>query len=261
MQAFWEEQAVQLKEDVRAVNFDPILDELENFFLEELVGDNDVVCDLGCGNGRATIYLAQKKPNSLFCGIDFADNMIKVANEQKQQLNIANVYFRQHDAAADDLLPFLDIKFDKIVSKRLLINLKGDKKLKVIKNIHSLLKDNGKLIMVECFSEPLSKINNIRRKLNLNEITVKFFNEYLSFNFLHEIKDYFSVCQKIDFGSLYYFISRIFNAALSEGTPDYSAPMNMLAAQLIKMGVNPIEEYSPEMIFVLKREQRDSPLP
>ena len=108
--------------------------------------------------------------------------------------------------------------------------------------------------MIECFTEPLSKINDIRSKLNLNEITIKFFNEYLSLDFFNKIKDYFSVDQKIDFGSLYYFISRIFNAALSEGTPDYFAPMNTLAAQLIKMGINPIEQYSPEMIFVLKKE-------
>lgn len=253
MKAFWEKQAVQLKEDVRAVNFDPIMDELENFFLEKLIGDNDVVCDLGCGNGRATTYLAQKKPNCLFYGIDFAGNMIMVANEQKKQLNVANVHFRQYDAAADDLLCFLDIKFDKIISKRLLINLKGEKKLKVIRNIYSILKDNGKFIMIECFNEPLSKINDIRSKLNLNKITVKYFNEYLSFDFFNKIKDYLSVDQKIDFGSLYYFISRIFNAALSEGTPDYFAPINMLAAQLIKMGINPIEQYSPEMIFVLKK--------
>jgi hypothetical protein len=29
--------------------------------------------------------------------------------------------------------------------------------------------------------------------------------------------------------------------------------MNTLAAELIKMGVNPIEQYSPEIIFVLKK--------
>jgi len=253
MKPFWEEQAVQLKEDVRAVNFDPILDELENFFLEKLIGDNDVVCDLGCGNGRATIYLAQKKPNCLFHGIDFASNMIMVANEQKKKLDVANVHFQQHDATADDLLSLLDIKFDKIISKRLLINLNAENKIKAVKNIHSMLKRNGELIMIECFTEPLSKINDIRSKLNLNEITIRFFNEYLSFDFFNKIKDLFCIEQKIDFGSLYYFISRIFNAALSEGTPDYFAPMNKLAAQLIKMGINPIEECSPEIMFVLKK--------
>jgi ubiquinone/menaquinone biosynthesis C-methylase UbiE len=253
MKAFWEKQAVQLKEDVRAVNFDPILDDLENFYLEKLIGDNEVVCDLGCGNGRATINLAQKKQNCLFYGLDFAANMIMVANEQKNKLNVANVHFMQYDATTDDLLSLIDVKFDKIISKRLLINLKGEDKVKAIRNIHSTLKDNGKFIMIECFTEPLSKINDIRNKLNLNEITIKFFNEYLSLNFFDKIKDLFSIDQKIDFGSLYYFISRIFNAVLSEGTPDYFAPMNTLAAELIKMGVNPIEQYSPEIIFVLKK--------
>lgn len=252
MKAFWEDQAERLKEDVKAVNFDPILDELENFFLDQLISDNDVVCDLGCGTGRASIYLAQKKPNCLFYGVDFASNMIKVADEQKEKLNITNVHFRQHDAT-DDLSSLFDLKFDKIISKRLLINLKGENKLKTIKNIYSILKDSGKLILIECFIEPLSKINDIRRKLNLNEIIIKSFNEYLSFEFFNTINEYFSIDQKIDCGSLYYFISRVFNAALSEGTPDYFAPMNLLAAQLIRLGVNPIEQYSPEMIFLLKK--------
>lgn len=258
MKPFWEEQAVQLKDGVGAVNFDPILDELENFFLEKLIGDDDVVCDLGCGNGRATIYLAQKKPNCLFYGIDFAGNMIMVANEQKKKFGVGNVHFRQYDATVDDLLSLLDIKFDKIISKRLLINLKAEKKFQAVRNIHSVLKDNGKFVMVECFTEPLVKINDIRSKLNLNEIAIRFFNEYLSFDFFNKISEFFVIEEKIDFGSLYYFISRIFNAALSEGTPNYFAPMNKLAAQLIKMGINPIEQYSPEIIFVLKKGQCNS---
>ena len=107
--------------------------------------------------------------------------------------------------------------------------------------------------MMECFIEPLQKVNSIRNLLNLSEIKVRPFNEYLSLEFLKKIENLFFINEKIDFESLYYFISRIYNAFLSEGKPDYYAPINKLSTMLIKNGIKLIEGYSPEVIFLLKK--------
>ncbi|MCK5474028.1 MAG: class I SAM-dependent methyltransferase [Candidatus Aenigmarchaeota archaeon] len=253
MKDFWEGQAKKFKYNVQTVNFDPLCEDLEMTFLETLIKDGDVICDVGCGNGRTLIELAKKKKNAKFYGVDFIPQMIDIANEKKNEMNLKNIFFYKSDAATENLAKLFDFKFDKIITKRLLINVKGKSKHQAIKNIHALLKENGTYIMIECFLEPLNKINKIRTELNLEEIKVKTFNEYLPFKFLDDIEDKFVIEKKIDFGSLYYFISRIFNASLSEGDPDYFSPINKLALKLTKMGVSPIEGYSPEIIILLKK--------
>jgi len=254
MREFWESQADKFKEGVQAVNFDPLAEELELFFLDGLIGDGDVFCDMGCGNGRTLMALAAKRPKAVFYGVDFAKGMIETANAKKEELSVPNAHFYHFDAASKDLSSVLSTRFDKVMTKRLLINLKGNEKLKAVENIYSMLKDNGTYIMIECFTEPLLAINEIRAKLELNEIKVKFFNEYLSFDIFEKINDFFHVEKRMDFASLYYFISRVFNASLSQGDPDYYAPMNKLAVELTKMGVSPIQGYSPELIFLLRKK-------
>ncbi|MFZ5998502.1 MAG: class I SAM-dependent methyltransferase [Nitrospirota bacterium] len=251
---FWENQAEKFKTDVKAVNFDPMEEELESFLLDKFIGDNEIICDLGCGNGRTILSMALQKKNTVFYGLDFSKNMIEVADAHKRDLQLQNVHFLNIDATLMNLSGIITQKFDKVLTKRLLINLKGDAKFRALDNIYSLLKNGGSYLMIECFIEPLQRINEIRRQLDLEEIKVKFFNEYLSFDILEKMSERFCVAEKIDFGSLYYFISRVFNAYLSEGEPDYNAPINRLAVELIKKGVNPIEGYSPEIMFLFKKK-------
>ena len=106
--------------------------------------------------------------------------------------------------------------------------------------------------MMECFLEPLRRINDMRIKIGLNEIRVRPFNEYLEEDFIENISDLFSVEREVDYEGLYYFISRIFNAYLSDGEPAYDAPINQLAEKLLSLGFNPIKGYSPELGYVLK---------
>ncbi len=250
---FWEKQAKKFGKDVKAVNFDPLEEELEHFFLDQIVPNGVKICDLGCGNGRTIAFLSKRKVDSFFVGVDFSENMIKEAKKQ----NLINTEFLVGDATSSSFINSL-IKeygtFDLVLTKRLLINLFGDHKLKTIYNIYSLLKTHGKYIMIECFVEPLNKINEIRSKLSLREIKVKPFNEYLTQKFINQISHLFAVDTEIDFESTYYFISRIFNAYLSEGEPDYLAPINKLAVKLTKLGYNFLSNLSPEKIYILKKK-------
>jgi ubiquinone/menaquinone biosynthesis C-methylase UbiE len=250
---FWEEQALKFGEDVAAVNFDPIEDQFGAALLEELVPDDVSVADIGCGNGRNLIALAKARPNGNFVGYDFAENMINVAESARKRIGLTNVRFEQLDATTLTLSRDAKCAFDVVFGKRVLINIKGDPKHQAVKNIHDMLRNDGIYIMIECFIEPLTRINGIREKLLLERIYVKPFNEYLTEEFLAEIKRYFAVERFIDIGSLYYFISRVFNAYLSSGTPDYFAPINQLASKLVLSGVHPLQGYAPEVTYVLKK--------
>jgi SAM-dependent methyltransferase len=207
---------------------------------------------MGCGNGRALIDLATARPNGRFVGYDFAENMVRVAETRRQKLGLGNVRFACFDAT--DALP-ADVlgTFDMVLGKRLLINIKGPAKAKVLKNLADMLRPSGTYIMIECFDAPLQRINHIRVGLGLDRIVVRSFNEYLMDEFLDEVRRLFTVERLVDRASLYYFISRIFNAHLSAGKPDYHAPINQLAARLVLQGVHPMTGYSPEVAYVLKK--------
>ena len=148
--------------------------------------------------------------------------------------------------------------FDMVIGKRLLINIKGEAKRQALRNVYDMLRDGGTYLMIECFVDPLERTNDARQVLGLDRIKVKEFNEYLTAGFLKEVDRYFTTERVIDVASLYYFISRVFNAALTEGQPDYFAPMNQVAAKLTQAGVRPLTGYAPEVTYVLTK--RASPL-
>ena len=253
---FWDGQAKKYKDSVTAVNFDPLMEELERHFIEKFMRNNESVCDLGCGNGLTLLELAKKFPASVFYGVDSSAEMIKVAEDKKRASSLKNIHFYTADAAGKNMRRIFDFRFDKILTKRLLINLKGRKKAKAVQNIHFLLKKRGMYIMIECFLEPLQKINGLRKGLELEEIKVKSFNEYLTSGVFNNItKGYFSAVEELDFGSLYYFTSRIYNAWLSKGKPDYFSEINKLAVEVTKYKPEDkiVQGYSPEKMIILRK--------
>jgi SAM-dependent methyltransferase len=252
---FWNEQARKYGTDTQAVNFDPIDNEFAFRIIERFVPDGVTVCDFGCGNGRTTLDLASSRPNGRFVGCDFSENMIASSEKARAEAGITNVNFHVLDATTPSLPEGMQGRFDVVLTKRLLINVKGPAKRRVVENVHSMLKAGAIYILIECFDAPLERVNNIRDVIGLKRIRVRPFNEYLNDRAFEEIiNGLFEEIERIDYSSLYYFISRIFNAGLSEGDPAYDAPINLLAARLIKAGVNPIQGYSPEVAYVLRRK-------
>ncbi len=251
--SFWEEQAVKFKGDVGAVNFDNQEEVLEFHFLKDLLGSDKKICDLGCGNGRTIFSMIDQGVNAMFHGVDMTKGMIDAANSKVEELNIRDAFFYNMSATSGNLPSVLGGEFDFVLTKRLLINIKGSEKYKVIDNIYDLLEDDGRYIMIESFIEPLNKINKIREKLNLAKINVHLFNEYLNDGFLDKIKGKFEIEKIIDFESLYYFISRVFNAALSDSKPSYDAKINKLAVELTKNFDINISGYSPQIMYILKK--------
>lgn len=70
---------------------------LINKIIKYKVGPGKTVCDLGCGWGSATLYLAKKNPEINFIGIDLSKESIRVAQEGKKKFGLNNVDFYNHD--------------------------------------------------------------------------------------------------------------------------------------------------------------------
>ena len=71
--------------------------------LVELRSD-DIVLDLGCGDGRTTASIAHSVPQGSVLGVDLSADMIAHAARQHGQASNSNLRFQQADAAA---LPFV----------------------------------------------------------------------------------------------------------------------------------------------------------
>lgn len=95
---YWEGRANLLKDNNSTTN-DIWLRELEikNIIeiLEQIkVSKNANILDVGCGDGYSTIAIAEKFPNIFFQGIDFSENMIKIASSRLKEKKIKNIDFQ-----------------------------------------------------------------------------------------------------------------------------------------------------------------------
>jgi len=99
------------------------------------------VLDLGCGQGRALILMAQSFPNSRFTGYDLSDNGIAGAWAEAQQKGLTNIRFERLDAAALNEVSRYDLicTFDAIHDQA--------KPATVLRNIHHALKPDGIYLM------------------------------------------------------------------------------------------------------------------
>jgi SAM-dependent methyltransferase len=101
------------------------------------------VLDLGCGEGRATLILAQRFPRSRFIGIDTSESAIWRAERDAARLRSRNATFERRDAAA-----MVDSERFDLVMTFDAIHDQADP-VKVLANIARALRPDGTYLMVE----------------------------------------------------------------------------------------------------------------
>ncbi|MHA1190782.1 MAG: class I SAM-dependent methyltransferase [Promethearchaeota archaeon] len=119
----------------------------------KLNGD-ELILDVGCGLGRATMGVAKQLKNGKIIGVDIWDKLEIPGNSAEKAYKNAEiegvkdkVEFRYGDAFN---LPFDDEKFDVVICSGLITSFHDDeKKLKVMKELHRVLKINGIFLMRE----------------------------------------------------------------------------------------------------------------
>lgn len=122
---------------------------------------NDKVLDFGCATGNKVIELSKKV--KFIHGLDLSPEMISLANQKKDALNIHNISFSSGTIFNDEFKPD---SFDKIVSFAV-IHLLEDKE-DVIKRIHELLKPGGLFIsVIPCFKDKKAFSKGLEIKIYL----------------------------------------------------------------------------------------------
>tara|TARA_B100001029_G_C14982665_1_gene406994 strand:+ start:240 stop:992 length:753 start_codon:yes stop_codon:yes gene_type:complete len=200
--------------------------------------------DIGCGDGELLRNL--KKKNNCKCyGIDFSENLIKVAKKKSKNINY---YCMDMNKIKDQFKT--NIKFDYIITKRSIQNLTSwTNQKKFLNQLKFFSGPKTKILLMESSSDGLKKINFMRQKLNLKKITKPWHNLYLDDKKIKTTN--FKGIKLINISELfstYYFTSRVLNAATNK-KPTYNDLLNLTGWKLPQ---NLIEGFSQLRLYEFK---------
>jgi len=202
------------------------------------------VLDIGCGDGELLRNL--KKKNKCNCyGIDFSQNLIKIAKRKSRNINY---YCIDMNKIKDEFK--VKIKFDYIITKRSIQNLTSWKdQKKFIDQLKFFSGPKTKILLMESSNNGLQKINEMRNKLKLKKIIKPWHNLYLEDSKIK--KTNFNGLKLVNINELfstYYFTSRVLNAAINP-KPRYNDLLNLKGWKLPQ---NTIEGFSQLRLYEFK---------
>ncbi len=222
----------------------------EGIILSSFIKEGDKVLDAGCANGYTTLQLARRK-NIQITGIDYAPSMIEHA-----QLNLnragpieSAVFFRVSN--------FLDLdfpaeSFDKVVTKRCLINLGNTThQKKALLEAYRVLKPGGLFLVSEVSVQAAERLNSLRQKLGLEIMTPLWHNCYIDEeDLLSFSKPYFKVKRVKRFSSTYYiFTWALYPFLVRSGKRNYRSLFHRISAHLPQVG-----NYGLQKLYVLQKQ-------
>ena len=104
---------------------------------------NLCVLDLGCGNGRVTVPLAQR--SAYVTAIDVARDMLRACRENIQRAGLADRVTFKHASATD--LPFADGHFDLVLCLGLLEHLPAEPRQAALAELVRVTRDGGTILL------------------------------------------------------------------------------------------------------------------
>ena len=110
--------------------------------------------DLGCGTGSLLVVAKRKHSTVDMIGVDVDEKILDIAQRKIQKENLS---VRLVKASADKL-PFPDSSFDVVVSTLVFHHLPTDVKKEALKEVHRVLKKNGRFLLADFGKLGLLKI-------------------------------------------------------------------------------------------------------
>lgn len=140
-----------------AKSFDHTRNQTWDFCLEFIksISDDTVCADLGCGNGRHLIPLAQRAKHAI--GLDISNNLLQITQKMLNHHHITNILLVQGDLVH---LPFKSNVFDHIIYIAALHNIKGKKnRIQSLIELYRVLTPKGKAL-VSVWSQDQSRFKD-----------------------------------------------------------------------------------------------------
>lgn len=254
VKGFWNDQARKHGTDLAATTPDPIAKDLEIGALKRHLDPTRDTLEIGCGNGTDILRLLDHLRGRVI-GIDYAEDMIDAAHKTLSKLPDADRKRVTVDVGdiMKDLTPLG--RFSQIFTVRCLINLPTlEHQLQAMRNIDAILEPGGRLLLVESTKQGQERLNAMREAVGLTPIPYHWHNLYLDQDaFIAGLPKHLKLVEIDSFASLYFVISRVFNAKLTPPgqAPDYLAEINKISGQLPSFG-----DHAPLKLFAIEKEGR-----
>lgn len=118
--------------------------------VERLLPDSGTIYDIGCGAGLLSNLASLRSPSRRVTGIDVSEEKIRIANSSVG--NRSNIRFIKSDALLFDFSGA-----DGVVLCDAMHHIPFDGQEKLLKKIHTSLKDGGRLVVQEIAGRPAHK--------------------------------------------------------------------------------------------------------
>lgn len=214
---FWENRAKEYGKSMCATLGETYLRKLEIKTMVNIIKKNkpDSVLEIGCGNGYSTSIYAERFPKMKMFATDYSKKMIDLAKSYYQK---NNVIYDVWDVTQPSEYPFKIDKYDLIFSQRVIQNLPTwEMQKNTIRHLISMLKDNGKLCIMECSEEGVDQLNNARKKIRRPRIDgiIPWHNKFISDKkMMEEFAD--NINEITHFSATYMFITRLISMRLAK---------------------------------------------
>ncbi len=144
--------------------------EREKFFDISTPTENDVWADIGCGPGYFTLPLAQKVKKVY--AVDISEKMLDVCKTRAEDASIYNIDYIVSSAESFNLLP-------NSIEKALFVTVfhELDDKKEAVKEIKKILREEGRVYIIDWKYEELDYGPSIEHKLPASEVIDYFVNE------------------------------------------------------------------------------------
>lgn len=151
--------------------YDKYLLKAEIELIRNRIPEGSKILDAGCGEGEGTLAYA-KIPRIQIHAADFSETRLQKAKVRLSDYE--NVQFKKVDFAGEY---HLDHDYDFVVCQRFLINITDwEIQKEILLNLMSMLKQGGRLIMLEGYLQGVDALNQIRAQWGLADIPVQWHN-------------------------------------------------------------------------------------
>ncbi len=124
------------------------------------------ILDVGCGTGSLDLMAVEILDGGSICGVDISPRMMKVSKEKAEKSG----YEIDYRVGSSTKLPYSDNEFDVIFTSLMYHHLDYEEKLKTLREIHRVLKKNGRYISVEFGGFPSGGFHKVMKSASSSSI-------------------------------------------------------------------------------------------
>jgi ubiquinone/menaquinone biosynthesis C-methylase UbiE len=129
-------------ENMKTSRYIPFAKDIYTFIKRFIKNENPIILDVGCGPGYLLIEIAKLFPNSQLIGVDFSEDMLRIASEKAKEKGFNSIIFKQGPA---ENVPIEEAHIDAVVCLNSLHDFNDAEK--TLSEVYRVTRKNGIFIL------------------------------------------------------------------------------------------------------------------